>query len=127
MRRRKLLVALLGLAVIVAAGAFALWPPTTTPGLTQDNFDRIQRGMSRSTVEAILGPPEDVQRGGIRFPPLPSKETCFWTVGGIAVDVSFDSSGNVNDKSPEQFKVRSGWQLDQTLQRLKSQLRDWFP
>jgi hypothetical protein len=126
MRRPKLIAAAIVVA-LATAGSFALRRPTTTPRLTQGNFDRIQPGMSRSTVESILGPPEYVQGGGIRFPPLPSQETCSWTIGGIAVHVSFDTSGNVNDKLPEQFKIRSGGQLDRILQRLKGQLRELFP
>jgi hypothetical protein len=128
MRRRKWLAALVvGIVALLAGAAAVLWPPSIAPGRTQDNFDRIRPGMTRSTVEAILGPPEYVQGGGIRFPPLPTKETTFWNVDGIVVHVSFDNSGTVNDKSPQQFKVRSHGQLDEILQRLKSQLREWFP
>jgi hypothetical protein len=29
------------------------------PGVTKENFDRIQIGMTRDEVEAILGPPTD--------------------------------------------------------------------
>jgi hypothetical protein len=59
MRRRKLrwLLLLVGLAVVVAVGAFALWPRKDR--ITRENFDRIQNGMSLAEVEAILGPPGD--------------------------------------------------------------------
>jgi hypothetical protein len=59
MRRRKLLVALAALAV-VAAGVVVLWPqPQPSSRITRENFDRIKVGMSRTEVEAILGPPGD--------------------------------------------------------------------
>jgi hypothetical protein len=53
MRRRKLLGAVAGLAVLVAVGVFALWPRTER--VTRENFDRIKEGMSRAEVEAIHG------------------------------------------------------------------------
>ena len=61
MRRRKLLVALAGLAVAVAAGAVVLWPRTIdmSPGVTLHNFVRLKEGMTLSDVATILGPPGD--------------------------------------------------------------------
>jgi hypothetical protein len=55
MRRRKLLGALAGLAVVVTVGAFALWPQPAR--ITRGNYDRIRMRMSRAEVEAILGAP----------------------------------------------------------------------
>jgi hypothetical protein len=54
MLRRKLLVALAGLAVVGAAGAVVLWP---RPGVSRRNYHRITDGMSRAEVEDILGKP----------------------------------------------------------------------
>jgi hypothetical protein len=60
MRRRKLLVALVGLAVVVAAGVVLLWPqPEQVSRVTSENSDRILKGMNRAEVVAILGPPGD--------------------------------------------------------------------
>jgi hypothetical protein len=56
MRTRKL-VAAVGLAVVVAVGAFVLWPRQDR--ITRENYGRIQPGMPRAEVEAILGPPGD--------------------------------------------------------------------
>jgi hypothetical protein len=61
MRRRKLLVALAGLTVVVAAGAVALW--SRADRVTRDNVGRIRKGMSREEVGAILGPPGDYRAG----------------------------------------------------------------
>jgi hypothetical protein len=62
MRRKKLLAALAVLAVVLAAGAFVLWPPPER--VTWENFERISVGMSRADVVAILdGPPGDYTTG----------------------------------------------------------------
>jgi hypothetical protein len=56
MRRRTLLVALAGLAVVVV-----LWPPEDR--ITEANLGRIKEGMTQAEVEAILGPPGDYRTG----------------------------------------------------------------
>jgi hypothetical protein len=61
MRRRKLLVALAGLAVVVAVGVVVLWPPEDR--ITEANLERIKEGMTQAEVEAILGPPGDYRTG----------------------------------------------------------------
>jgi hypothetical protein len=62
MRTRRLRwIAGLVLAVLVAIGAFVLWPQSDR--VTRENFDRIREGMSRAQVEAILGPPGDYRIG----------------------------------------------------------------
>jgi hypothetical protein len=73
MRRQKLLVALVVLAVVVAAGVVVLWPQPLSL-IRQENYERIKVGMSRAEVEAILGPPRpfsmdgDVFEGGHYIP-----------------------------------------------------------
>jgi hypothetical protein len=54
MRRRKLLVALAGLAVVVAAGAVVLLRSRPNR-ITRENCDRTKEGMSRAVL-AGLGP-----------------------------------------------------------------------
>ena len=63
MRRRTLLVALAGVVVSFATGAFLLWPRSQPSRVTQENFARIHEGMSRADVEAILGPAGDYRTG----------------------------------------------------------------
>ena len=65
MRRRTLLVALVGLAVVVAAGAVALWPRPER--ITRENFARLKFGMSRAEVEAILGSPGEFSTGPLEY------------------------------------------------------------
>ena len=58
MRTRWLRRVAAGTVVFLAAGAFGLWPQRGQ--ITFANFHRIQEGMSRAEVEAILdGPPGD--------------------------------------------------------------------
>jgi hypothetical protein len=57
MRRRKPLPVPAGRAVLLAAGAFVLWPRPER--ITRENFKRIREGMTQAEVEAILGPPGD--------------------------------------------------------------------
>ena len=71
MRRRKL-IALAGLAVLVAAGAFVLWPRPDR--ITRANYDRIRMGMSRAEVEAILGPPGDYTTGPVASMKIPIRQ-----------------------------------------------------
>jgi outer membrane protein assembly factor BamE (lipoprotein component of BamABCDE complex) len=65
MRRWKLLLVLAGLSVL-AVGAFALWPKPITPGLTQENFDRVEVGMTLPEVKALLGEPYMQDTNGIQ-------------------------------------------------------------
>jgi hypothetical protein len=64
-RRWKLAAALaLVLAAVVAAGVFVCWPRPELPSpVTPEKLARIQRGMSRADVEAILGPPGNYSTG----------------------------------------------------------------
>jgi hypothetical protein len=54
MRRRKLLVALAGLAVVVAVRVAAVWPASSP--LTRVVLEEITNGMTRAEVHATLGP-----------------------------------------------------------------------
>jgi hypothetical protein len=62
LRKWKLLVALAGLAVVVAAEVVVLWPRSSSR-ITRENFEQIKEGMNRAEVEAILGPPGDYRTG----------------------------------------------------------------
>jgi hypothetical protein len=60
---RKLWLALLGVALVLAGGTFPLLFPR--PGrVTEAAFERIEPGMTQAEVEAILGdPPGDYETG----------------------------------------------------------------
>jgi hypothetical protein len=137
MRRQKLLVALAGLAVVVAVGAIVLWP---RPGVTRRNYNRIMDGMSRAEVEDILGDPSGasytrpVSTGNGRKE-VPWPETVTWRsdseTEGIQswasdvalVRVHFDASGRATGKDfgrpyPYKFSFLD-WAWDQWHR--------WFP
>jgi hypothetical protein len=67
MRRRKLLVAIAGVAVLVAAGVVALWPlPQPTVRVTFEKYGRIANNDVTTVpeIEALLGgPPGDYTTG----------------------------------------------------------------
>ena len=62
MPRRKQLVALMGLAVVLAAGVVVLWPAPKSR-ISIEQFDQIREGMTLTEVEALLGPPGDYRTG----------------------------------------------------------------
>jgi hypothetical protein len=77
-------------------------------GITEANGQRIVAGMSRSEVEAILGPPN----------PLPASARMgkfFWdnyTVSGfhyVAVSVTYDAEGRVADSRVSGFWSKPRW------------------
>lgn len=142
MRSRKLRWVLAGLTLaLLAVGTFVLWPQPIVAGLTQENFDRIQLGMTRPEVEALLGKPSMFDGGGLLVEPpsgilpvthpdwgllmwddpeslLPehrgtgkSSDSQWFFVNVNAASVSFDTSGKVSSKYSEKFVVRQPLEL----------------
>lgn len=112
MRTLKLRRMLAGLALtlLLAVGAFALWPRTAAaPGITKENFDRIKAGTSRTEVEAILrGPPRNCTTKRTAFELLPTALDVFapspgppsvWEGDGGMIQVFFDDSGRATAKT----------------------------
>jgi hypothetical protein len=153
MRRRKLLVALAGLAVVVAAGVVVLWPREDR--VTRANYDRVLIGMKRADVEAILGPPGDYRTGlgetgneavyGMywdydldldvtlpnwsRFPGQSPEDLSLlasWMSDSFLIGITIDESGQVVDKLGLPRRKTYG-QLDNLLWRAKRQWHRWFP
>jgi hypothetical protein len=140
MRRRKLLVALAGLAVTVTGGVVVLWPRGDR--ITRENCDRIQEGMSRAEVEAILGPPGDYltagpsnttadlfdENGNVRTVRHDGTVICFWVGDRAIIYVPFDRNGKTT-RSPTLWEAGTLPQppLENLLWRLKRQWHRWFP
>jgi hypothetical protein len=140
MRRRKLLVALAALAVVIAAGVVVPGPSPEPSLVTRENFDRIQVGMSRAEVEAILGPPGDYRTG-------PVQGVLVWDLildGTIWHDQCTNGSAWVGDTGWVRVEFNNGdgtvWAseffeskriaqhpLDNLLWRAKRQWHRWFP
>jgi hypothetical protein len=134
MRRRTLLVVVVGLAVVVAAGVVVLWPSETRP--TEENLRRIREGMTGAEVAAILGPPGDFSTGPVRFRPLTlqdedsdlrlDREWTWLTDEGVTF-VEFDADGRA-----QTWSFLAGWRekqnpLENLLWRVKRQWHRWFP
>jgi hypothetical protein len=65
MSRRKVQVTrVIALAMLLLAVTLFIWGPSGhADRITRENFDRIQKGVTRAEVEEILGPPEDYSTG----------------------------------------------------------------
>jgi hypothetical protein len=138
-RRRTLLVALAGLAVVVAAGVAVLWPRPPSR-ITRENFDRIKEGMSRTEVEGILGPAGDYSTGPTqRFMSvediiaqarldtfsLHSGELT-WSSDMVMVRVEFDSRGVATAKYFTALVKLKQTFVDSLIWRAERQWRHWF-
>jgi hypothetical protein len=136
MRKRTLLVAMAGLAVVVTVGAVVLWPRADR--VTRANYERIQIGMTRADVEAILGPPGDYTTGpltdpnGIELllsllPPASGVESPWWAADYGTVGVWFDEGGRVVMKNYEPYSKAPQGVGANLLWRAKRQWHRWFP
>ena len=137
MRRRTLLVALAGLAVVVAAGA-VLWPPRSGR-ITRENFDLLQVGMSKPEVYALLGPPgvyltRDVDYGSggeetLGMAPRAGGEKGVekWAADEVGLWVKFDADGHVSGAVCIPMTTHDHGLIGNVLWRIKYQLFRWFP
>jgi hypothetical protein len=150
MRRRKLLVVLAGLAVVIAAGVVVVWPKASR--VPTENCDRIERGMNRQEVEAILGPPGDYRSGptqhslmhatwteegqsmpisflyldGIDPPTIHGEAPHAWLGDHGDADVYFDSAGLVTGRTFWSAQPKPLGAFDKLVWRAKRQWHRWF-
>jgi hypothetical protein len=141
MRRRKLLVALVGLAVVVATGVFLL-RPFHHNRLTVGKLNLVREGMSLAEVVAILGPPGDYSTGDTFYAKAPEpawqspiwhkrrdygNSQVWWSSDTAQVGLDFDSSGRlVSGRFGPMRTVDHGiWGNFQW--RAKRQWHRWFP
>jgi hypothetical protein len=141
MRKRKLLLALAGLAVVVGAVVFVLWPQSVR--CTDENFDRLGVGMTRAEVQAILGPSGDHATGPLDWrvkegePPFRQfgemtledvpPTTVLWLDDGGAITVDFDQSGRACLGSYNKAESMPQSLFDNLLWRAKRRWHRWFP
>jgi hypothetical protein len=147
MRRRKLLCAMVTLAVLVAVGVVALWPQPER--ITRENFNCVQTGMSRADVEAILGPPGDYRTmlteepleetlRSVRKHPTPEEiaevfallqsdvKHEIWMGDRGDIRVSIGPRGIIESQFTATEKVEQSVR-DNFLWRIKRQWRKWSP
>jgi hypothetical protein len=134
MRRRTLLVVLAGLAVVVAVGVVALWPQAVDR-VTKESYDRIHAGMTRTEVEAILGPPGDyssgptsggIDYGGILEARMRGSDAGSWNGDTGEILLTFDER-RVTTMHFGPNEVRRLRPFDTVLWRLKRLWHRWFP
>jgi hypothetical protein len=142
MRRRKLLVALAGLAAVVAAGVVVLWPPKDPASrITQENFERIKPGMTMAEVTAMLGPPGDYKTplfpsrvsyrdgptfGSMMTPADGPKRVEIWDSDMAFVSIEVDSSDTVRWGAFAPQPVPNDSILNKALGWAKRQWHRWF-
>jgi hypothetical protein len=125
-----------GLAVLVAVGAFVLWPRTDpTLRITRENFDGIKEGMSREEVEAILGPEGDYTTGPVDFPSLQQwgfleelRDATFlaWVTDTAWVSIALNEPGGVVRTRFVPIQRFEQGPLDNLRWRAKRQWRQWW-
>ena len=135
MRRRMLRWALaLAVLVVMTAGVVTLWPRTDR--ITRENFDRIQKGMSRAENEAILGPPGNYATDPTKVErdsdeqtiPLPCDvQIVSWTTDTDSCTVVLGPSGQVVAMAHSHWARTELSPLDNLLLRAKRQWHRWFP
>jgi hypothetical protein len=138
MRRRKLLVMLAGMAVVATAGAVAPW--SQPDRITRENFARLNTGMSRAEVEAILGPPGDYTTSplgdmgeaidhdaetGERD--APGVDGLVWVADAGIIEINFDRAGQACRTVFAPLTPPKQSRLDNLLWRARRQWRRWFP
>src|SRR5262249_28973773 len=119
------------------AAVVALWPRPTPPGASWANVERVENGMTRAEVEAIIGPPGDYRAGPTNYEPagisrgviIEADERLYaWAFDDYFLTARYDASGRLERMmyqvvcSPAE-ESRAGdfaWQL-------KRQWRRWFP
>ena len=137
MRRRTWLVALAGLAVVVAAGV-VLWRPQQGDRITFENFARIEEGMSQEEVEAIIGPPGDYRTGPARSDVSPKgvdwglfnpflKSRAQWNGDTAEITVQFHRRKGAVFACCDGVSRAEQSALDNLLWRAKRQWHRWFP
>jgi hypothetical protein len=150
-QRLALLALAIGL-VVLAAWMFVLWQRPSR--ITEENFERIQPGMSRAEVEAILGPPGDYRTGRGEskmsesvMPPIwhpdrdpfdraltittwremgRSEQHGTWIGDSLSIDVIVAEAEHVQERYACTRRVTQG-PFDNLLWRAKRQWRRWFP
>ena len=93
-RRRLLLFGMLAIATVFAVAVWMLWP---RPGITRANAMRIEVGMTRADVEAVLGgPARDESVGPTKIDGEVPKSLEPDEFGGFDQDIEFrDKEGRV--------------------------------
>jgi hypothetical protein len=137
MRRRRLSLALAGL-IVLSIVTIALWP--WPDRATRENYDRIEVGMTRAEVVALLGPSGDYTTRRLSLDPrvfaeLNPEEWKItenhkreeWFGDGGLLGVQYDSDSRVRAAIYMGVWWEKRTRLENLLWRAKRQWRKWFP
>jgi hypothetical protein len=141
-RRRRLLVALVGLAgVLVVAGTTMLWPRPADP-INFENFQCLRGGMTKAEVTAVLGPPGDYRTGPTievggsyrdaffdtaEFATAPDSTEDVWSSDKAWTKVSYSRSGATVAAFYMRREPETVSPLANLLWRAKRRWHRWFP
>jgi hypothetical protein len=136
MRRRKLLVALAGLAVVLLVAVCVL-PPRDTQ-VIYENLCRVRKGMTGAEVEAFVGTPGDFTTRPMGYDGLPvsfdvtnrparTDQEWIWATDSGLAWVDFNGDGLVSEIGYLYGSRKEQGFFDNLLWRLKRQWRRWFP
>jgi hypothetical protein len=120
-----------GLALVALALAFTGWALSPPPGVTEANARRIQRGMTRTQVEALMGGlPGRVGEEWPLWPPPDPNEGLesyrIWKGTGHSIRVEFDKAGRVAEVWVDYADWGPKIRVDQARSGPLARLRAWL-
>jgi hypothetical protein len=129
--RRKLLLVLVGLALVLEAWYLAVRPPLYLVG--HSDYDKIQAGMNRQQVEDILGPAGDYRTGAtlldmhVTYELQPGLTGAGWISDHWVWIIGFDADGRVRQKRLWDNPSVPQGRVENLIWRTKRLFRRWFP
>jgi hypothetical protein len=125
-----------GLAAVPAIRAVLLWPPPSSR-ITEENFARIESGMSLDEIVALLGPPGDYTTAPVilddsrwlgQLGEVAGPETCeSWMTDQMDISVYFDRTGRPTLKCLRPVHKCDQTALEGLTFRAEKLWRAWFP
>jgi hypothetical protein len=140
---RRWIIVSLALVLILTGAAFVFWPRASR--VTRENFQRLHGRMTRTEVEAILGPPGDYRTGptgAISAPrwdylhvfeeaesPLAEAAGAVdeWQSDSVVIRVAYGRSDAAAEASCWDHERQERGLLDNLLWRAGHLWRRWFP
>ncbi len=128
--RKRILLGLLAVAIALVVYLSVPAPSRVSP----ESFGRVDVGMRRAQVEAVLGMPGDYRTGPTEEPPALSFGTdeaelakaSTWAGDTAVISVEYDGAEKVTAKRYEPLRRTAPSFFDDWLWRIRRQWRQWF-